>query len=90
MRLYVLVNHKFANIEYNYLCIDYQEMLRRQIEQLTLELSEIETLNANDIDGSYVACQPPEAEEDAVILRPFSAHFEDVLNFSDKRGDDNG
>ena len=83
--MYVLVNHKFSNVEYNYLCIDYEQELLRKISELTKQLNELKELKEDDINGNYVACTDSKETGEKTKLTPFSEFFENILLTSDGR-----
>lgn len=53
----VLIKHRFANVEYNYLTLDYKQELLDQIDKLKSQLEELRKIETSDIDGSYLACR---------------------------------
>ncbi len=75
-----LINHKFANVEYNYLTVDYNEKLKRRVQDLSDELVELKNLGLKDIDGSYVVCAYDEDAACSGDLKTLKECFSALVN----------
>ena len=75
-----LINHKFANVEYNYLTADYNAKLKRKTEELSDELEELNNIGLKDIDGSYVLCTYNEGKASSGELKTLRQCFSELVN----------
>ena len=75
----VLVNHEFANVEYNYLGHHYDNEMLIKIERIRDNIRQLKELNERDIDGTYVVQLAERCEGSLIVLNEKLLNLEDCL-----------
>ena len=76
----VLIKHRYANLEYNYLTVDYQQELQDKINKLHEQLKELRRIDTSDIDGSYMACRYVSGTGDSLQFQTLESCLTDLIN----------
>ena len=76
----VVVKHRFANVDYNYLCVDYEQELLDQIDKLKRQLEELKEIGTTDIDGSCLACRFYERGESEVTFQTLGSCLTQLID----------
>ncbi len=77
----LLINHLFANPEYNYLTFDYDQQMEKKRNELIQELTKLKQINVNDINGAYVACCKERSHDNNYKLEPLANCLQHIINF---------
>ena len=79
-KISVLVKHKYADIEYNYLSLNYTEKLQREIDELQQQLDDLKQLSNDDIGHSYLMCRHDVGIDNNDELKSSADCLRDLLN----------
>ena len=79
----LLINHQFANFEYNYLTFDYNKQREKKRDEMAQELTQLKQLNVTDIDGSYVVSCAELSDDDCYELEPLSVCLKQIISLDE-------
>lgn len=81
----VLIKHRYANLDYNYLTVDYTKELQNKIAELNVQLEELHAIDGSDIDGSYFAIRRSDQETNNVEFQSLSNCFSSLVQQSEAK-----